>query len=320
MGIHNVRLNDPTNHLPSDLRFYLWPYFLKLSPSYAEVHRLYTTNPRAPRRPRIPAALKAVAEVYEIVGDVYTERVFDWPRDRWVEVFGMQLAPEQLKLLCVLKQGRQVNLDALTPIFNTYLETTRPNMDNPTTMILAIPLDQKVDTTISTIREAIQFYRGQDVVDEDVDAVTPQLALKDGGPRLVNLIEMYKTVLYKAAHPDLTAWEIAYNLNLSHGHNLAIDTGYKDISESDAKKALGNITTRNLKIAFNIAENAARGEFPLINDVDTMTVEARPYAFIAALQDDPLPLAVVRNAVPSDPNNISDDMFADRGFTDGTVF
>ena len=73
MGLHNVRMTDPSDHLPNDLRFYLWPYFLKLSPSYAEVHRLYTTNTRAPRRPRIPANLKAVARVYEIVGDVYSE-------------------------------------------------------------------------------------------------------------------------------------------------------------------------------------------------------------------------------------------------------
>lgn len=320
MGIHNVRLNDPANHLPSDLRFYLLPYFLKLSPSYGEVHRLYTTNQSAPRRPRIPAALKAVVEVYKIVGDVYSERVFDWSTNRWVEVFGMQLAPEQLKLLCVLKQRRQVNLGALTPIFNKYLETTRPNMDNPTTMILAIPLDQKVETTISTIREAIQFYRDQDVVDEDVDAVTPQLALEDGGPRLVNLIEIYKTVLYKAQHPNLTAWKIAYDLKLSPVHNQALDRkAYSSIAPDNARKVLGNITTKNLKIAFNIAENASRGHFPVIANINTMTIDMRPYKSIAALKVDPLPLAVVPKAI--DTASVGDDsLFADRGFTDGTVF
>lgn len=105
MGLHNVRMTDPSDHLPNDLRFYLWPYFLKLSPSYAEVHRLYTANPRAPRRPRIPASLKAVAEVYEIVGDAYSERVHDWTRERWIEIFGLHLASEQLKMLCVLRKG-----------------------------------------------------------------------------------------------------------------------------------------------------------------------------------------------------------------------
>ena len=320
MGIHNVRLTDPTNHLPSDLRFYLWPYFLKLSPSYAEVHRLYTTNPRAPRRPRIPAALKAVAEVYEIVGDIYTERVFDWPRDRWVEIFGLQLAAEQLKLLCVLKQGRQVSLDRLAPIFEKYLGTTRPNMDNPTTMIMAIPLDQKVETTISTIREAIRFYREQDVIDEDSEPTIPQLVLEESGPRLDNLIDMYKMVLYRAAHPEQTAWQIAYNLNCSPVHNQAIDDNANpDIAPEDARRYLNNIAARNLKTAFNIAENAARGHFPLADDVDTMTVDMRPYESIAALPDDPLPLAVVRNVNAT--NNIgADAQFADRGFTNGTVY
>jgi hypothetical protein len=298
----------------------MWPYFLKLSPSYAEVHRLYTANPR---RPRIPASLKAVAEVYEIVGDVYTERVHDWPNERWVDIFGLHLASEQLKMLCVLSKGRTVSLGALTPLMNRYLDSTRPLMNNPKTMILAIPLDQKIEPMISTIREAIQFYREQDAVDHDDAPATPQLTLEEGGTRLINLIEMYKTVLYKANHPEHTAWQIAYDLNFSPVHNQAIDEGYNvNISPEDARKALGNTTQRNLKTAFDIAENAARGKFPLTTAVETMTVDMRPYEAISALQDDPLPSQIFSNANASEnaTDDVDDDLFADRGFIDGTVF
>ena len=325
MGWHNIRMTDPSNHLPSDLRFYLWPYFLKLSPSYAEVHRLYTTNPRAPRRPRIPASLKAVAEVYEIVGNVCSECVHDWSKERWVEIFGLHLASEQLKMLCVLRKGRAVSLDSLAPRLNNYLDSTRPQMNNPKTMILAIPMDQKIEPMISTIREAIKFYRDHDGIDHDDEPATPQLTLEEGGPRLANLIEMYNTVLYKAKHPDHTAWQVAYDLRLSPAHNHAIDDNSNpDISPEDAKKALGNITQRNLKTAFDIAENAARGKFPLTTAVESMTIDMRPYEAIAALQADPLPLQVRRNSNEQSqnepPNTNADDMFADRRFIDDIVF
>lgn len=327
MGLHNVRMTDPSDHLPNDLRFYLWPYFLKLSPSYAEVHRLYTANPRAPRRPRIPASLKAVAEVYEIVGDAYSERVHDWTRERWIEIFGLHLASEQLKILCVLRKGKSVGLDLLTPRLSNYLDSTRPLMNNPKTMILAIPLDQKIDPMISTIREAIKFYRDHDGIDHDDEPATPQLTLEEGGPRLANLIEMYNTVLYKAKHPDHTAWKVAYDLRLSPAHNHAIDDNANpDISPEDAKKALGNITQRNLKTAFDIAENAALGEFPLTAAVESITVDMRPYKAIAALQDDPLPLQVRRNTNEQNQNAQAntaseiDAMFADRRFIDDIVF
>ena len=325
MGWHNIRMTDPSDHLPSDLRFYLWPYFLKLSPSYAEVHRIYTTNPRAPQRPRIPASLKAVAEVYEIVGNVYSECVHDWSKERWVEIFGLHLASEQLKMLCVLRKGRAVSLDSLAPRLNNYLDSTRPHMSNPKTMILAIPLDQKIEPMISTIREAIKFYRDHDGIDHDDEPTTPQLMLEDGGPRLPNLIEMYETVLYKTKNPDITAWKVAYDLNLSPAHNLLIDTGYKEnVRRESTRKALGNITQRNLKTVFDIAENAARGKFPLIAAVVSMTNDMRPYEAIAALQADPLPLHVLRNANEQSQNEQVntdiDAMFADRRFIDDIVF
>jgi len=325
MGWHNIRMTDPSDHLPSDLRFYLWPYFLKLSPSYAGVHKLYTTNPRAPRRPRIPASLKAVGEIYEIVGDVYSEPVHDWPRERWIEIFGLHLASEQLKMLCVLRKGRSVGLNSLTPRLNNYLDSTRPQMNNPKTMILAIPLDQKIEPMISTIREAIKFYREHDAVEHDDEPATPKLTLEEGGPRIANLIEMYTTVLYKAKNPDHTAWRVAYDLRLSLVHNEAIDNNANpDISPEDGKKTLGNITQRNLKTAFDIAENAARGKFPLTTAVETMTIDMRPYEAIAALQDEPLPRQVRRNAIEQNQNeqlntNV-DDMFADRRFIDNIVF
>jgi hypothetical protein len=278
MGIENIRLISPRERRVDDVRYHLWAKFLAISPSYRMAQKLVQGEMTAKDLPTNFTDIDQVIRVYQDFGDVYAADLSDWWREKSFPLFGVSLSEMNLKVLTVMQAGEQVREEDMQEVFDVYFGRTRPEMGDPLTLLVSIPLDMNRRTIMRTLSEMITFYKAnRDDREELAELPAPRYAILDNKARMAALQQARQVVLARAQSPRMPLWQIGRDLNINrhYADELTVEGFGKKVSDT-AKSVLASTVSRFTRQALCVAENAARGRFA---DNSTFPTHAKEFNF-----------------------------------------
>lgn len=243
-------------HVEENRLYRMWFELLALSPSYELARRYRSRNGKlsAKDQARLPKDFAKVLEIYDAFGNVQKYLFKTWLVERGVGLFGVPGKPSSVVPLSKISQGAKApNQQVINKAIAQYLGKTWPSQNKPGAIILAIPLDSTRQKVLKSIKKILDDY-----IEVPTPPETPKFSLATKGVHMQNITDAMSVLWIRASRPDWKLWQI--------GEECKIRKNRKPRSyEHDATgemRALEQMTSRKLKTAAYIAENAARGVFP----------------------------------------------------------
>lgn len=203
---------------------YLFFQFLVISPSYWLAHKIKTKK-RINTEEKIPSDIKTVLKTYEIVGNVYDLLFEDWWEKNGYELFYENKVKQKLTLYIDLNMPKK-----------QILENVNRNLDDA----LKARTNKKINQfnfLINKIRDTALFVKLR-IIEEKCNAFKLQKKIPN--------------------------WQIAVNVGYGSKHLKKVDLDSKKTqSNTYSRDYLGMFVAKKYTEAIYIAENAARGLFPL---------------------------------------------------------
>lgn len=240
----------------SDWRFEQFFNLLGLSPSYLLAHRR-AVGEQKQSAIDLADGFALVEETYGLCGNVWDVGYLEWWSECGQYVFNVAVPPE-IEVFGHWERMQELKgqeYQQLNDRIDEYLRWERPSLASPPTVLMAVPIHPNRSELLRAFSEAI-----------DGLASTPQ----DNGPAQIALLrnkvreetvrDCWRAAVRKIAAPDDPLREIGDALGVTGGH-----IG----SEADAR-VVTIMTSRMLKRAYTLAENAARGQFPSFDPVSVV--------------------------------------------------
>lgn len=263
MGIDNINLTSVRERRPDDRRYDLWPEFLRLSPSYNFANRV--VQGQASREEFFNQVVDAdvVWETRQNFGDVWAQSLHSWREQNTLRLFGQSLSDLKLKVLHVMQSGENARQQDMSDALYTYFERTRPEMGNPLSVVISVPLDADRSVLLQTFSEMITYYKARREDSDEAPAPEPLYALSGVKGRYAVMQQTLAVARARALQPDVPLWEIGMNVGVNETYASEMRTRtYRKKEAVIPKNVLAATTGRFLRHALWLSENAARGKFP----------------------------------------------------------
>ena len=232
-----------------------WFEFLALSPSYELARRYRAKKGKLSKvdQDRLPVDFEKVLEIFDTFGDVQKYLFKTWLVERGVDLFGIQGAPSKTVPIYKFARGSNPDKVKVYAAVTKFLDSTRPNFNKPPAILLAIPLD----STRQKVLKEIKALLDEHIQDQPVSA-KPKYSLATKDTHVQNVIDAMSVLYIRSARPDWKLWQIGEECNIKKNRKGRS----RDPETIDSMRTLEQMTSRKLKTAAYIAENAARGIFP----------------------------------------------------------
>lgn len=252
--------------------------FLRLSPSYAlareadlnrlskgeieqKLFALYETEERPLSSDEKSALVKdfdRVTKTYAEFGDVLTIDFDVWWLERGADLFGFDYERPRITKIAQLDKDEKYSA-APAESLNEYLNAGRVKQGLPPSLILALPLGIPKRTLMMELSKLIDRAN----VPVPPKAQKAKRSLSKQRLRSKPLFTFIKLLMYRAGSPSSPLWKIGLRSNVSPMYCADMTLDAKVSSKNiDQRLNLTILTSRALRKAKLIAENAARGEFP----------------------------------------------------------
>lgn len=232
--------------------FQLWLQYLRLSPSY-ELARKCRSGELAGTE-ALPADFDAVLAVYDDLGDVLVPRFLDWWRAVGIQHFGFTGEKPSPAFIGTIQHGGDNDVsDALA----NYMSREWEKQGEPTAVVAAIPVGLPK-------AQLLKWLDG--IMPEQVRGRPAEPTYKLHKKKLHRRpMWLYvRVMLARAANPNMTLWQIGEKVKLSNTYSdQELRSQQRTYDQAGDRKNLKELTSRALKRGQMIAENAARGIFPL---------------------------------------------------------
>jgi hypothetical protein len=252
--------------------------FLRLSPSYAlareqvldglnqkqieqklfAMYETAATKLTAANKATLLKDFELVQNTYAEFGDVYTIDFDDWWLKTGADLFGFDYERPRITKIAQLAKDEAYS-ETPADQLDAYLKTDRVKQGMPSSLILALPLGVPKRTLMMELSR---------LIDKTNIAVPPKAqkakrALSKQRLRSKPLFMYIKLLMYKSASPSAALWKLGVRAKVSakHSEDMALDTKVSS-KNIDQRLNLTVLTSRALRKAKLIAENAARGVFP----------------------------------------------------------
>ena len=203
---------------------YLFYQFLINSPSYWIAHKLKTKQTIGPDE-KIPADIKVVINTYELVGSVYDLLFEEWWERRGYELFYANKAKQKLTLYIDLNMPKKEILEHINHNLDFALKAKKNKNAN------------QINFLVNKIRDTALFVKLR-IIEEKANALNAQKKIPN--------------------------WQIAVMVGYGSKHLKKIDSDTKKTQiNTYSRDYLGMFVAKKYKEALYVAENAARGHFPL---------------------------------------------------------
>jgi len=232
-----------------------WFEFLSFSPSY-ELARRYRANKGKLSKvdqDRLPGDFEKVLEIFDTFGNVQKYLFKTWWVERGVDLFGIQGAPSSTVPIYKFARGSNADKAKVQSSVTKFLEITRPTLNNPPSILLAIPLDTTRQQVLKEIKDLLDKF----IKDQPTPA-KPKYSLATKDTHVQNIIDALSVLYIRSARPDWKLWQIGEECKIKKNRK----SRSPDLRAFDSMRTLEQMTSRKLKVAAYIAENAARGTFP----------------------------------------------------------
>lgn len=232
-----------------------WFEFLALSPSY-ELARRYRANKGKlsnADQDRIPADFEKVLEIYDDFGDIQKYLFKTWWVERGVDLYGVQGAPSKTLPIYKFARGNNPDNAKVKEAIAKYLDSTRPKLNQPPAILLTIPLDSTRQKVLKEVKALLDKH-----IEKSPEPVKPKYGLTAKDTHVQNIIDAMSVLYIRSARPDWRLWQIGEECKIKKNRK----SRSPDPAAFDSLRTLEQMTSRKLKTATYIAENAARGIFP----------------------------------------------------------
>jgi len=246
----------------------LWFELLALSPSYELARRYRSSNGKLARadRDRLPADFDKVLEIYDDFGDVQTIFFRDWWITRGIKLLGSRGDKPQAEFLFKAKQGIRPGRDLIDRV-SWFFSTVWTEANQPDAMVIAVPLGIGRQKALREVKRLIDRH----AVDLH-EPPPPKYVLADKDMHMQSIIDAVRVLYVRAAKPDFKLWQIGVSAEISKSYSKQFDVNKtkRNANNSEELRSLEMMTSRKLRQARRLAENAARGIFPSMNEPDHM--------------------------------------------------
>lgn len=258
-----------------------WFHFLRLSPSYQLATRFRANGLNEEDKQRLPVDFDDVLKTYDDFGDVWASDYHIWTRDKWRKLFDANIVMPQAKTLGLLSEGQIECNDQLETNLKLYFEQYRPTIGYPMTIIMTLPIIGNKKRIMGEVELILDRYEGFIKNSPPVRPVAkPKYALLINKVRDRVIKLSHQIILTKASYPDYKMWQIAIRLKLNptQTEKIKLFEQQKAKAKAEGKKIDGlfepaeekllinAVMGRYIRHAYLLAENAARGKFPCIDE------------------------------------------------------
>lgn len=238
----------------------LWFELLKLSPSYELAKRYRVTKGKltAADRARLPEDFDRVLAVYDDFGDLQTQLFRPWWLKTGIRLFGSRGVMPKTQLLMKAAKGdglTEEKLDSVSRYFKGFwLEANQPDV-----MLIAVPLNF---TRQRAMREVKKLY--DENIGKKFEPGPAKYMLATKHTHFQSIVDAMSVLFVRAARPDFKLWQIGVEAKISATYSKMFDSkvSKRSAKYADEIRSLEILTSRKLKLAKHLVENAARGLFP----------------------------------------------------------
>jgi hypothetical protein len=216
----------------------------------------------------MPNDVASVRAVYSQLGDVQRSTFSSWFNERTVEYFGRPGDKPEVRKLGVIGEG--IRDPDRIGIAETDMRWMMQHAGRNPARLVALPLELSRNEILKQVDSLLK--REKPVTEPQQSAHRPMYPLVGDRHRVASLRRFLDIAKLRAAYPDDPAWKIGLRLGLGTNHAALfgpIETARPTAGNAGPRVSLNVIVTRMLMKARYIAENAARGRFPLHAKLDT---------------------------------------------------
>ena len=261
-----IRLFDVSRRaglsVPTDFRYEHFFEFLLLSPSYRLAIK-YRNGRIKSAREQLPPDFDEVLKTFDAFGDVVQTGFEQWWADKAQFQFGIVSNPRGslLMKLDVQEEAGLSQLKASKAALKKYLDNDRPSQGNRAMVVLALPI---YANRVVMTREFDRLLNESGIPLKEPKEIFP-FRIIDNKIRSELMDNAYRVTLYRAANPEKKLLEIGMETGVSPA---MFNENTKDW-DYEKRRDLENMTSRLIRKAYRLAENAARGRFPSLDSLPT---------------------------------------------------
>lgn len=261
-----------------------WLAVLALSPSFHLAHdyRHGKITEKTFRREVVEA--DRVLQTYDDFGYVPEMNPFDWMNNKTNQRL-FQTSKNTItdvSTLGLISRGDRGNFELLEQKLMRYMFDVRDRMNHPTTLLLAVPMHFSKTKILEMVGRKIDTYKNAHrKIRNPVEVEKPRYQVIKNKLRVAAFKQARSVVMAKIENPNWPLWKVGMELNLnnlavreieqfeaeyaaSESRRGKIDSRYKPTL---AKRLLNTLTSRMINHMYWLAENAARGRFPLAEPI-----------------------------------------------------
>lgn len=250
--------NGEFNAEPSRL-YGLWFRFLQLSPSYELARRYRERKGRlsATDKARLPADFDQVLKVFDDFGDVQRTFFKPWLLERGLALFGEVGSKPKTQTVFRMRDNPGA-VERAQRNLQLYFEQNWIPQNRPDIVVVAIPIHQPITQARKDIARTISLY-----VKGKKKASTAKYTILGKGMHKKSLRVTLDQLHVRTMYPEMKLWELGLYAGVSKTYcKLYGPKTERTAANYEDLRRVEMMTSRQLKLAKWIAENAARGKFP----------------------------------------------------------
>jgi hypothetical protein len=213
----------------------------------------------AAEKKRLPIDFDLVLKTYDEYGDVSTIKFADWWVQTGMGLYGSDYIKPQVRQIGRIEKNEEYEI-GFSKALEKYFQSFRKHEGNGPGLILAIPLGMTKKSILKEVSNMIN--KAGVVVPTKAQKAKRSLTAKRlrSAPLFIGLHLLWA----KAQHPDWANWRlgVAAKVSPTNAAGLDINAIKATAKTADQRINLTVLTSRALKKAQLISENAARGRFP----------------------------------------------------------
>jgi hypothetical protein len=233
--------------------------YLRLSPTYELARKSRFGKLTAAQKRMLPDDFDLVLKTYDEYGDVSQISFANWWARTGINLYGSEFIKPQVRQIANIEKDEEYEL-GFAKALEQYFKSFRKHEGSGRALILAIPLGMPKRAILKEVTRMIN----KTGVTAPPRAQKAKRSLTAKRLRSAPLFIGLNLLWAKAQNPDWVNWRLGVVANVSPTNANGLDPNVKKVSAKtvDQRNNMTVLTSRALKKAQYIAENAARGRFP----------------------------------------------------------
>ena len=239
--------------------------YLRISPSYELARKARTGKLTAAQKWLLPDDFDLILKTYDEYGDVSKISFADWWASTGVNLYGSEYIKPQVRQIANIEKNEEYE-SGFSKALEQYFKTFRKQEGLGRALILAVPLGMPKRAILKEVSKMIN----RTGVTVPPKAQKAKRSLTAKRLRSAPLFMGLNLLWAKAQHPDWVNWRLGVAAKVSPTNAVGLDINSTKASAKtvDQRNNMTVLTSRALKKAQFVAENAARGRFPDSRPID----------------------------------------------------